>query len=191
MAEGDRWLVVGLGNPEAEHGGTRHNVGADLVRRLADRHGASLSANKRVRCDVVQVRLPDARATLAVPHGYMNNAGGPVQQLVSWFDVPPGRLIVAHDDLDLELGILRLKAGGGHGGHNGLRDVHRALDSGEHPRVRIGIGRPPGRMSPRDHVLGRFRPAEREVVDGTLEDAADAVELLVARGLEPAQNVHH
>lgn len=191
MPDDDRWLVIGLGNPGADHAGTRHNVGAEAARALAGRHGVELSGNKRVRCDVGQVRLAEARLVVAVPHTQMNVSGGPVQQAGRWFKVPVERTIVLHDDLDLDLGQLRVKRGGGHGGHNGLRDLDRALASRDYLRVRIGIGRPPGRMSARDHVLGRFPPADRDVVDDLLQRAGDAVESLIAEGLEPAQNRFH
>jgi peptidyl-tRNA hydrolase, PTH1 family len=191
MSGDDRWLVVGLGNPEAEYGGTRHNVGADLVRLLARRHRATLARNKRVRCEEAQVRVGDARLMLAVPSSYMNESGGPVQQAAAWFGTPPARVIVCHDDLDIEPGDLKVKLGGGHAGHNGLKDVDRALGTRDYVRVRIGIGRPPGRMAPRDFVLRRFGPKEREVVDVALEHAADAVELLLTEDLERVQNRYH
>jgi PTH1 family peptidyl-tRNA hydrolase len=187
----ERWLVVGLGNPEGEYGGTRHNIGADLVRRLAVREHTSLKRNKRIRCEEAQVTLAGHKVMLAVPQSYMNTSGGPVQQAASWFGVEPDHVVVAHDDLDVELGELKLKLGGGHAGHNGLKDLDRALGTRDYLRVRIGIGRPPGRMPGKDFVLRRFSPKEREVVDVTLEHAADAVEHLVREGLEPTQNRYH
>lgn len=188
----DGWLVVGLGNPDAEHGGSRHNVGSDALHGLAERHDATLSRNKRVRCAVGRVRLSgggDLR--LVLPDGYMNTVGGPVQQAVRWFGTGLERLVVLHDDLDLPLGAIRLKRGGGHGGHNGLRDLDRALGSSGYLRVRLGIGRPPGRMSPRDYVLGRFSSADREIADVMVAEAGDAVEMLVREGLGPTQNRFH
>jgi peptidyl-tRNA hydrolase, PTH1 family len=187
----DRWLVAGLGNPEAEYGGTRHNVGADAVRVLAAREHLALTRNKRVRCEVAETTSAGHRLVLAVPTAYMNRSGDPVQAAASWFKVPPERTIVCHDDLDLPVGGLRVKRGGGHAGHNGLRDVDRALGTRDYLRVRIGIGRPPGRMPGRDYVLRRFPPADREVVDVTLEEAADAIVSLVTDGLEPTQNRYH
>jgi peptidyl-tRNA hydrolase, PTH1 family len=191
VADDDRWLVVGLGNPEAEYGGTRHNVGADVVRAFARREHADLARNKRVRCEIAQAPVAGVRFVLAIPSSYMNTSGGPVQQAAAWFKVPVERIIVCHDDLDLEVGSLRLKRGGGHAGHNGLKDLDRALGSREYLRVRIGIGRPPGRMPSKDHVLRRFPPAERATIDVVLEEAVDAIELLVTDGLEPAQNRYH
>jgi peptidyl-tRNA hydrolase, PTH1 family len=191
VADDDRWLVVGLGNPEAEYGGTRHNVGADVVRAFARREHAELARNKRVRCEIAQVAVAGRRFVLTIPSSYMNTSGGPVQQAAAWFKVPVERIVVCHDDLDLEVGSLRLKRGGGHAGHNGLKDLDRALGSREYLRVRIGIGRPPGRMPSKDHVLRRFPPAERATIDVVLEEAVDAIELLVTDGLEPAQNRYH
>jgi peptidyl-tRNA hydrolase, PTH1 family len=191
VADDDRWLVVGLGNPEGEYGGTRHNVGADAVRALARREHADLARNKRVRCEIGETTVAGRRLVLAVPSSYMNDSGGPVQQAAAWFKVPLERTIVCHDDLDLEVGDLRLKRGGGHGGHNGLRDLDRAFGDRDYLRVRIGVGRPPGRMPGRDHVLRRFPPAERATIDVVIEDAADAVVMLATDGLEPAQNRYH
>jgi peptidyl-tRNA hydrolase, PTH1 family len=187
----DPWLVVGLGNPEGEYGGTRHNVGADLVRLLADREHVALTRNKRVRCEIAEVTLAGERLVLCVPTAYMNRSGDPVQAAAAWFKVPPERIVVCHDDLDVPLGGIRVKAGGGHAGHNGLRDVDRALGTREYLRVRLGIGRPPGRMPGRDFVLRRFQPSEREAIDVALAEAADAVVMLTAEGLEPTQNRYH
>lgn len=190
-ASGDdrRLLVVGLGNPGKDHDRTRHNVGADVVRLLADRHHRHLDHNKRIRCEATEVRLADGtRLALVVPTSFMNQSGDPVQAAVRWFSVDPVDLVVLHDDLDLAVGRLRLKRGGGHAGHNGLRDVDRALGTRDYGRVRIGIGRPPGRQPARDHVLRRFSPRDRQVIDVVLEHAADAVEALATTGLEPAQN---
>ncbi|MBW3618648.1 MAG: aminoacyl-tRNA hydrolase [Actinobacteria bacterium] len=187
----DRWLVVGLGNPEGEYGGTRHNVGADAVRVLAEREHAPLSRNRRVRCEVAETRLGGRPAALVVPSTYMNLSGGPVQQAAAWFKVEPAQVIVLHDDLDVEVGRLKLKRGGGHAGHNGLRDIDRALGTRDYLRVRIGIGRPPGRQPAKDFVLRRFAPTERASIDVTLQEAGDAVEMLIRDGLEPTQNRYH
>lgn len=187
MAE-DRWLVVGLGNPGDRYAQTRHNVGADAVRLLADRHGESLKAKRRVRCELAEITTSGRRFALAVPTTYMNLSGGPVQAAAAWFKTPADRVIVCHDDLDLPVGGLRLKRGGGHAGHNGLRDIDRALGTRDYLRVRIGVGRPPGRQPAKDHVLRRFPASEREVVDGTLEQAADAIVALATEGIEAAQN---
>ncbi|MFA9432128.1 aminoacyl-tRNA hydrolase [Egicoccus sp. AB-alg2] len=191
MADDDRWLVVGLGNPELEYGGTRHNVGADAVRAFARREHAQLTRNKRARCETAEVKVAGRRFALAIPQSYMNTSGGPVQQAAAWFKVPVDRIIALHDDLDVEPGALKVKRGGSPAGHNGLKDLDRALGSRDYLRVRIGIGRPPGRMPGKDFVLRRFSPAEREIVDVTLEEAADAVVMLATEGLEPTQNRYH
>lgn len=190
---GDRWLVIGLGNPGAQYEGTRHNVGADVVQRLADRLGVRLTASSKARSRVADTfdRPGGVPLTLAVPNGYMNESGGPVQAAKDFYKVPSDRLIVVHDDLDLPLAALRLKRGGGHGGHNGLRDIAARTGGPDFHRVRIGIGRPPGRQDPADYVLKRFAPKDREQVDVTIEEAADAVLDLVAHGLEAAQNRFH
>lgn len=187
----DAWLVVGLGNPEGEYAGTRHNVGADLVRLLARREQTELRRNKRVRCEIAETTVAGHRFVLCVPTSYMNRSGDPVQAAAAWFKVPAERIVACHDDLDVPLGAVRLKAGGGHAGHNGLKDLDRALGTRDYLRVRLGVGRPPGRMPGRDFVLRRFQPAERETIDVTLEEAADAVVMLATEGLEPTQNRYH
>ena len=187
----DRWLVVGLGNPGPEYEATRHNVGAEVVRTLARRERAELSRNRRVRAEVAEVRADGMRLVLVVPSSYMNRSGGPVQAAAAWFKVAPERLVVCHDDLDVPVGALRLKRGGGNAGHKGLTDIDRALSTPDYLRVRIGIGRPPGRMPARDFVLRRFQPAEREAIDVAVEEAADAVLVLATEGLEAAQNRYH
>lgn len=190
---GDRWLVVGLGNPEAEYGGTRHNIGASVVRRLADTLGTSFKPHKKVQAQVADTwSAPGGTPlSLVVPFGYMNRVGGPVQQATAFYKVPHDRLVVVHDDLDLEVGRLRLKHGGGDAGHNGLRDIRQRTGSGDYHRVRIGIGRPTGRQDPADYVLKRFGKQEREEVDVVVEEACDAILDLVSEGLEAAQNRHH
>jgi len=187
----ERWLAVGLGNPVDEYGDTRHNAGADAVRTLARREHVELARNKRVRCEVAETTVSGIRFVLAVPTSYMNRSGDPVQAVAAWYKVPLERLVVCHDDLDVPVGGIRLKRGGGDGGHNGLRDIDRALGSRDYLRVRIGIGRPPGRMPSRDYVLRRFQPAERDIIDITLEHAADAIVMLATDGLEPSQNRYH
>ena len=188
----DRWLIAGLGNPEVEYGGTRHNVGADVVRLLASRLGAAFKPHR------VQALVADTfdapggtPLSLILPFGYMNNSGGPVQQAMTFYKVPAQRLIVVHDDLDLDLGRLRLKMGGGTGGHNGLKDVQRRCGGPQFLRCRIGIGRPPGQQDPADYVLRKFGAKDREVIDVTVTRAADAILDVVSYGLEAAQNRHH
>ena len=189
----DRWRVRVLGNPGREHGGPRHNVGADVVRRLAARLGASFKPHKRAKAQVADThdRPGGTPLSLVVPFGYMNRSGGPVQQAMAFYKVPHERLIVVHDDLDLDIGTLRLKRGGGDAGHKGLRDIRQRTGDGDYFRVRVGIGRPPGRQDPADYVLKRFGAREREEIDVAVEEACDAVLDLVTDGLEAAQNRHH
>lgn len=187
----ERWLVAGLGNPEPEYAGTRHNVGAEVVRALAARHGTQPARNRRVGCRVAEVRAGGARLVLVLPDGYMNECGGPVQRAAAWYQVPPERVVVVHDDIDLEVGMLRLKRGGGNAGHRGLEDLDRRLGTPDYLRVRVGVGRPPGRMDARAHVLRQFRSDEREEIDIVVEEAADAVLGLIHDGLEAAQNRYH
>lgn len=186
-----RWLVAGLGNPPAQYAGTRHNVGAELIERLASDSGSSLSRNRRAGCATAEVRMAGAAVVLAVPEGFMNTSGGPVQRAAGWYRVPPEQLIVCHDDLDLPLGELRLKRGGGAGGHNGLKDIDRALGTPEYLRVRIGVGRPPGTSAAADHVLRPFAVEERDTLAIVLDTAATAIATLIGDGLEAAQNRHH
>lgn len=189
-----RWLIVGLTNPEAEYGGSRHNIGADVVRVLAARHHVDLKPHKAgalVADTYLGGAIHGVPLSLAVPYGYMNHSGGPVQQLVRFYKVDPLHLIVVQDELDLDPGVVRLKRGGT-GGHNGVRDVKQRLASEDFLRVRFGIGRPPGQMPGARYVLQRFGAKERaDVIDIAVQHAADAVELLITQGLEVAQNRIH
>lgn len=189
---GDRWLIVGLGNPENQYGGTRHNIGADVVRVLAARLGLSFKPHKS-GCIVADgfSRPGGEPLTLALPTSYMNTSGGPVQQAANFYKVPPERIVVVHDELDLPVAALKLKLGGGSAGHNGLKDVTQRLGTPDYLRVRIGIGRPPGRQPTADYVLKRFPDSERQEVDVTVEQACDAILHLIEHGLEPTQNRFH
>jgi len=187
------WLIVGLGNPGPAYRGHRHNVGAMVAGELAARSGANLRSHK-VGAVAAQVRLPGAlgpRAVIATPSSFMNLSGGPVAGLLSFFKVPVANLIVIHDDLDIPFADLRLKLGGGEGGHNGLRSITKSVGTRDYLRVRVGIGRPPGRMDAADYVLHDFSGAERSEVPVLVSDGADAVERLVADGLEAAQQYWH
>ncbi|MFP5022465.1 aminoacyl-tRNA hydrolase [Pseudonocardia phyllosphaerae] len=185
-------LVVGLGNPGPEYAGTRHNVGTRVAELLAARAGAGrFSVQKRTNADVAQGRLAGRPVTVAVPRTYMNVSGGPVAGLLKYFSIPPTELIVIHDELDLDFGVVRLKRGGGEGGHNGLRSISKALGTKDYLRVRFGIGRPPGRQDPADYVLKRFSGAENKELDFGLDLAADAAEALLSGDLETAQNRFH
>ena len=181
------WVVVGLGNPGPSYAGTRHNAGARVLDLLAARAPGSWKSHKS-RNDVIETRWGGERVVLAKPRSYMNESGGPVSSLRDFFKVPVERVVVVHDELDLPFGALRLKQGGGDNGHNGLKSLRRSLASGEFFRVRVGIGRPPGRQDPADWVLKDFSATERKDLDLLFERAADAVETLVEQGLAAAQN---
>jgi PTH1 family peptidyl-tRNA hydrolase len=181
-------LVVGLGNPGAEFARTRHNVGAEVVEVLARRHGGSLKKG-RDQALVGDVRIGAKRVELAVPVTYMNESGMAVGPLVRRHQVGLDQLVIVHDELDLPPAALRVKFGGGLAGHNGLRSIVAHLKSQEFARVRIGVGKPPGGPTKgADHVLKRFSKAEREQMDVTVEEAADAVELIVTDGVDVAMN---
>jgi PTH1 family peptidyl-tRNA hydrolase len=180
-------LVVGLGNPGREYARTRHNVGAEVVERLASRHHGRLRAGKeRARAD--EVRIGGRRVALAVPEQWMNDSGDAVRRLVRRYGVTPERLVVVHDELDLPAAALRVKAGGGLAGHNGLRSIKAHLHSDAFSRVRIGVGKPASKELGADHVLSGFSKRERAEIDVTLEQAADAVEVIAADGVEAAMN---
>jgi len=182
----DTYLVVGLGNPGPKYAATRHNAGFLVLDLLAERVGARFKTHKS-RCDVLEGRLAGRSVVLAKPTSYMNESGGPVVAVSRFFKIPVERTIVVHDELDLPYGSLRLKRGGGEGGHNGLRSISAGLGDRGYARVRFGIGRPPGRQDPADYVLKEFATAERKELDYFLDRAADAVESLLADGLDRAQ----
>ena len=182
-------MVVGLGNPGAEFRHTRHNLGADTVELLATRCHERLRAERGTQALVAQARLSGRSAVLAVPQTYMNDSGVAVASLVRRFGpVPVDRVVVVHDELDLPVGRVKVKLGGGTAGHNGLKSVHAHLHDDGYVRVRIGIGKPQGRRRGTDHVLGAAGKAEREELAVALEVAADAVELLAAEGAEAAMS---
>ena len=191
------WLVVGLGNPEPRYARNRHNIGRMVIDLLVGRTGATLSRH-RTRARVAEVRLgllpggaPGPRAVLAEPTAFMNVSGGPVRALTQFYGLGAERLLVIHDDLDLPEHTLRLKRGGGEGGHNGLRSVSQALGTRDYARLRVGIGRPPGRQDVADFVLTDLPPRSRAQWGVTLEQAADAVQAVVLEGFERAQAVLH
>ncbi|MBF4563237.1 aminoacyl-tRNA hydrolase [Microbacterium sp. VKM Ac-2870] len=186
------WLVVGLGNPGTRYESTRHNVGQMVIAELAARRSETLRAHKAgARVAETWVRPGGSKLVLAAPNSYMNVSGGPVSRLARFYDVVPERIVLVHDELDIPFDTIKLKTGGGHGGHNGIRDVAKALGTADFPRVRVGIGRPPGRQDPADWVLDPFSSAERTQLPILISDAADAVELLVEEGLLAAQQKHH
>jgi PTH1 family peptidyl-tRNA hydrolase len=187
------FLIVGLGNPGPGYAGNRHNVGAMVLDELATRAGIRLSAGKgaRSRAMAGEGRLAGRRVVLARPLTYMNESGGPVRGLLDYHHLPVEDLVVIHDELDIPFSAVRLKRGGGEGGHNGLRSVTRSTGTKDYLRVRVGIGRPPGRQEAADFVLKDFSATERKELELLIVDAADATEALLVRGLEAAQNEVH
>jgi peptidyl-tRNA hydrolase, PTH1 family len=181
-------LVVGLGNPGADYQHTRHNVGADVITLLADRHGGSLKRSKE-RALVAEVRMGDHRVALALPQTYMNLSGESVGLLVKRHGITDAeRVVVVHDELDLPLGRVKVKRGGGLAGHNGLRSIKAHLHTDEFLRVRIGIGKPPTKEQGVDHVLRRPSKSERVELEIAVQEAADAVEAILADGVDAAMN---
>lgn len=183
-----RWIVVGLGNPGEEYQSTRHNVGAMLVDHLIEVNGLRPSRHKS-RNDVADLRLPNGSIlVLAKPHSYMNTLGGNVRALADFYSVAPSQVIACHDELDIDFATLRMKFGGGENGHNGLKSITSSLGTQDYHRIRLGIGRPPGRQDPADFVLRKFSSAEREALPEFLERASDALITLVNDGLAAAQS---
>jgi PTH1 family peptidyl-tRNA hydrolase len=180
-------LVVGLGNPGDEYARTRHNVGAEVVEILAKRHGATLKKGKE-RARVDQVRIGSSLVALAIPLTYMNDSGLAVAALARRYGVEPKQIVVVQDELDLPVGTLKVKNGGGLAGHNGLRSITSHLHSDAFVRVRIGVGKPVSKEHGADHVLKKFSKRERTEVDVVLEEAADAVEIILADGVDTAMN---
>jgi len=186
------WLVVGLGNPGEKYAGHRHNVGYLVTDELADRMGSPFRAHKSGRANVVEGRLgapgvPGPRVVLVRPRCYMNETGGPVKALATFYKVEPDHVIAIHDELDIGFGTLRVKLGGGDNGHNGLRSMRSSLGTGDFYRVRAGIGRPPGRQDVADFVLSNYSSTEKKELPFQVMEAADAVETLITDGLERTQ----
>ncbi|MEV0447103.1 aminoacyl-tRNA hydrolase [Streptomyces sp. NPDC050600] len=189
------WLIVGLGNPGPEHTGNRHNVGFMVADLLAERVGGKFKRAQKAQAQVVEGRMgppgpANRRVVLAKPMSYMNLSGGPVTALRDFYKVPTARIVAVHDELDIDYGVLRLKIGGGDNGHNGLKSMTKSMGA-EYHRLRFGIGRPPGRMQVADFVLKDFSSTERKELDYFVDRAADAVECLVAEGLERAQSAYN
>ena len=182
-------LIVGLGNPGAEYSETRHNAGFWFCERLADTLGVRFSHESRFHGLVANAR--EAGMWLLMPQTFMNRSGQAIGALARFYRIEPAEILVVHDELDIPFDTVRLKRGGGHGGHNGIRDIMAAIGTGDFTRVRLGIGRPPGRQSAADFVLRDFSGEEREALPNMLVDAADAVELVASEGLEAAQLKFH
>ena len=180
-------LVVGLGNPGEEYARTKHNVGADVVDLLAKRHGGKLRKGKE-RALSDEINISGKRVAIAVPLTWMNDSGDAVRLLVRRYGVEPTQLVVVHDELDLPVAAPRVKSGGGLAGHNGLRSIKSHLHSDDFQRVRIGVGKPSSKDQGADHVLSKFTKRERGEVDVTVEQAADAVELIATDGVDTAMN---
>lgn len=187
---GEVALIVGLGNPGPGYAGNRHNVGFMVVDELARRAGGRFTSHK-AGADVLETRLAGRRAVLVRPRSFMNVSGPAVAGTARFFTIPPTDVVVVHDDLDLDHGVLRLKRGGGEGGHNGLRSVSACLGTRDYLRVRFGIGRPPGRMDPADFVLRDFSAEQRRELGLLVDRCADAVEQLLTQGLTATQNQLH
>lgn len=191
--DSERWLVVGLGNPGRRYAANRHNVGFMVADLFASRMDVRFSRHKRAVAEVAEGRLGygGPRLVLAKPLTYMNLAGGPVAGLSRFYKIPAAQVIAVHDDLDLPYGTVRAKLGGGEGGHNGLRSLTKSLSTKDYLRLRFGVGRPPGRQDPADWVLTDFSAVERKELDYLVDRAADFVEAIITKGLEPAQNMYH
>ena len=187
------WLVVGLGNPGPEYASHRHNVGFHIVDLLADRIGAKFGRHRRAAAQVAEGHLGPGgpRLVLVKPQTFMNLSGGPAAALSQFYKIPIEQIIAVHDELDIPYGQLRLKVGGGEGGHNGLRSMSKSLQSKDYLRVRFGIGRPPGRQDAADYVLSNFSAAERKELEFLVDRAADATEEVIRHGLEWTQNRYH
>lgn len=183
-------LIVGLGNPGPGYAGNRHNVGFMVVDELARRVGGRFTSHK-AGADVLEARLGGRRVVLVRPRSFMNVSGPAVAGTARYFQIPPTDVVIVHDDLDLDYGVLKLKRGGGEGGHNGLRSITACLGSKDYLRVRFGIGRPPGRMDPADFVLRDFSPLQRRELNLLVDRCADAVEQLLTQGLAATQNQLH
>ena len=188
----DTWLIVGLGNPGPRYEKTRHNVGQLVVDEIAGRRSAAFRQHKaNARVAETWLRPGAAKLVVAKPNTFMNVSGGPAAGLAKFYGIAADRIVVVHDELDIPFDTIKLKSGGGHGGHNGVRDVAKALGTPDFARVRVGIGRPPGRQDPADWVLDPFGAAERKSLPLLVADAADAVEQIVGEGLVAAQQRFH
>lgn len=185
------WLVVGLGNPGPKYARTRHNVGEECVQQLAERHDAPLKAG-RDNALVGEARFGDERVVLAFPITFMNESGRAVASLVRRYRIEtPEQIIVVHDELDLEPGVMKIKVGGGLAGHNGLRSISQQLKTQDYLRVRIGVGKPPSSARGASHVLTRLPSRQRELLDAKIAEAADAVEMIVGEGVDAAMREFH
>jgi peptidyl-tRNA hydrolase, PTH1 family len=184
---GERWAVIGLGNPGERYAGTRHNVGVMVVERLVERAGATMKRHKS-GCVVAETRVSDLAVLVGRTTSYMNESGRPIRELMRWYSVPPEMLIVVHDEIDLPFEALRIKSGGGTAGHNGLKSIVSHLGTNDFLRVRVGVGRPRGEKAAAGYVLNEFSGAERKVLPDLVDEAAEAVERIIEVGAERAMN---
>jgi PTH1 family peptidyl-tRNA hydrolase len=189
VSTSDAWLVVGLGNPGPTYANTRHNIGAVVIDELVKRSGATLKRHKRALAEVAEVKINGIQTVLVKPLSYMNESGGPVKALASFYKIPLDQIIVLHDELDIPLEAIRIKLGGGDNGHNGLKSIRSAFGSGDWYRIRLGIGRPPGQQDPSAFVLKAFSSSEATSVSFLRDNGADAVEKLITIGLLETQNL--
>ena len=181
------WLIVGLGNPGREYANTRHNIGFMVVDRLAEKYGVSVSREK-FQTYFGKGKIHSAEVFLAKPMAYMNRSGPPARQLASYFNLTAERMLIIHDDIDIETGRIKIKSKGGHGGHNGLKSLIDAFGTNDFPRLRIGIGRPNGEIDVTNHVLGTILPAEWRIFEPVLQTAEDAVITIIDKGILNAMN---
>ncbi len=184
----ERTLIVGLGNPGAEYAATRHNVGFRCVDALAAAHRLEWARRKKSKARVAEGRIAGRAVLLAKPQTYMNLSGSSVQGLAAFYKIPPERILVIFDDLDIPLGTLRIRPKGGSGGHKGMADIIRKLGTQDFPRIRFGISRPPERMDPAAYVLQPFRAEELPLVARTVERVVQTVETWLAEGINAAMN---
>lgn len=185
------WLVAGLGNPGKEYANTRHNVGYMVLDLLAERMGEKFAKHRRANADAVEGRFDGARVVLVRSRHYMNESGAAIRAAADYSNIPLSNIIVVHDELDIDFDAIKVKVGGGDGGHNGIKSTKKSLGSGDFFRVRVGVGRPPGRQDAADYVLRSFGSSERKELPSVVDSAADAVQLIIAEGLAVAQNRYH
>ena len=191
VSDNGAWLVVGLGNPGPTYASTRHNIGAMVIDELVAQNSGKLTRHKRALAEVCETRINGIQTILVKPLSYMNESGGPVKALASFYKVAPEQILVLHDELDIPLAAIRVKFGGGDNGHNGLKSIRSAFNTGEWHRIRLGIGRPPGQQDPADFVLRNFASTESTQVAELKAQGGEAVSCLITQGLVAAQNAYN
>ena len=191
VSDNGAWLVVGLGNPGPTYASTRHNIGAMVIDELVSQSAGKLTRHKRALAEVCETRIGGVQTILVKPLSYMNESGGPVKALASFYKVTPEQILVLHDELDIPLAAIRVKFGGGDNGHNGLKSIRSAFNSGDWYRIRLGIGRPPGQQDPADFVLRSFASTELAQVSDLKAQGCEAVSCVITEGLVAAQNAYN